>query len=161
MEKLPLNNIQWLNEDEIKSFDVLNINVKGDIGYILEVDLEYPSNLHKKHSNFPLAPETIEINYENLSPYAKKALEDCNNTKKYTDSKLCATFNNRKKYIVHIKNLQLYLKLGMVLKKIWRVLSFHQKAFIAPFIAKCTYERQKSTTKFEQDQFKKVVSIIF
>jgi hypothetical protein len=161
MGKLPLNNIKWLTEDEIKNLKVQQIDTEKDVGYILEVDLEYPPELHKKHSNFPLAPETIEINFENLSPYAKKALQECNNTKKYKDTKLCATFHDRKKYIVHIKNLQLYLKLGMKLKKIWRAISFTQKAFIAPFISKCTHERQKATTKFEQDQFKKVVSILF
>lgn len=159
MEKLPLNNLKWIDETQIENFDVMQVNTKGDTGYILEVDLDYPSNLHKKHSNFPLAPETIEIEYENLSPYAKKALQECNGTKKYKDTKLCATFHARKKYVVHIKNLQLYIQLGMKLSKIHRILSFTQKAFIAPFIAKCTHERQKSTTKFEQDQFKKVVSL--
>lgn len=157
MEKLPLNNLKWLTSDEIENFDVSKIDCEGNVGYILEVDLDYPSSLHNKHSNFPLAPENTEINFENLSPYSKKALLECNGVKKYKDTKLCTTFNSRKKYIVHIKNLQLYLKLGMKLTKIWRAISFNQKSFIAPFISKCTFERQKASTKFEQDQFKKVV----
>ncbi len=39
-------------------------------GYILEVDLEYPVNLHENHGSFPLAPEKLAISSGMLSPYA-------------------------------------------------------------------------------------------
>jgi hypothetical protein len=122
------------------------------------VDLKYPSKLHESHSNFPLAPENIEINYGNLSPYAKKSLFRSTQTKKYNDVKLSSTFFDRKNYVIHFKNLKLYLSLGMKLTCVHRVLKFRQKKFIAPFINMCTIERQKAKTKFEQDQFKKVAN---
>ena len=78
--------------------------------------------------------------------------------KKYSDIKLSATFYDRKNYIVHFKNLKLYLSLGLQLTHIHRVLQFNQKPFIAPFIEKCTIERQKAKTKFEQNQFKLVAN---
>ena len=46
----------------------------------------------------------------------------------------------------------------MQLKKIHRILCFKQENFIAPFIEKCTFHRQASKTKFEQDHFKKVAN---
>ena len=158
MSKLPISNFKWLTEKKFSQIDWLNIDTEKNTGYVLEVDLHYPSELHEKHDNFPLAPQNIEISYENLSPYAKEALEICSDTKKYKDSKLSATFYDREKYIIHFKNLKLYLQLGMKLKKIHRVVQFTQKNFIAPFITKCTIERQKASTKFEQDQFKKLAN---
>ena len=50
-EKLPINGFKWVN-------DISRINDKG---YILEVDVEYPSKLHKLHSDMPFLPERIKI----------------------------------------------------------------------------------------------------
>ena len=38
------------------------------------VDLTYPKYLHKRHNSFPLAPETIEITYDMLSPYSRRCI---------------------------------------------------------------------------------------
>lgn len=158
MSKLPISNFKWVNSKSLENIDWKTINTEGNKGYILEVDLKYPKKLHEKHDNFPLAPENIEIGFDNLSPYAKKALVLCSNSETYKDCKLSATFHERKNYIIHFKNLKLYLSLGMILTKIHRAVEFKQKNFIAPFIEKCTIERQKANSKFEQDQFKKLAN---
>lgn len=126
---------------------------------MVECDLKYPKKLHDLHQNLPLAPEVLEINFDSLSPYAKKALLESDGKQKYKDVKLMATFQERKNYITHSKNLKLYLDLGMKLKKIHRVLSFRQEKFIAPYIEKCTLARKNSKNKFQMDQFKKLVRI--
>lgn len=158
MAKLPLSDFRWLTDEETEQFDINKIDLEGYYGYMLEVTLSYPKKLHKKHANLPLAPEVLQIDYEALSPYAKKALMESDEQTRYKDVKLMATFNDRIEYVLHAKNLKLYLDLGMKLKKIHRVLQFHQENFIAEYIEKCTIERQKSTTKFQMDQFKKLVS---
>jgi hypothetical protein len=155
---LPYNNFFWLSRKSYQKYDWATIDTEGEYGYILEVDLSYPKELHEMHDNFPLAPENIIIDYDNLSPYAKNALHNTTKSKKYSDIKLSATFHDRKNYVLHFKNLQLYLSLGMKLLHIHRVLQFSQRKFLTPFIEKCTNERQKATTKFEQDQFKKVAN---
>ena len=55
MEKLllPLKDFQKV---EIPLQEVLNTDIDSDVGYILEVDLEYPDYLHDQHKGFPLAP---------------------------------------------------------------------------------------------------------
>ncbi|GFX09178.1 c2H2-type domain-containing protein [Trichonephila clavipes] len=53
---LPLKDFVW-SDNSLTEQDILNLSDESDVGYILEVDLEYPSDLHDKHSDFPLAPE--------------------------------------------------------------------------------------------------------
>ena len=161
MGKLPQSDFTWMSEEEIKNFDIDCVDLDGEEGYILERDLKYPKKLHKKHDNLPLAPEIIQVGFENLSPYAKKALLKTDNKTKYKDTKLISCFHNRENYVVHCKNLKLYKDLGLEITKISRILKFKQSNFIAPFIEKCTESRQSSTTKFEMDQFKKLVNNIF
>ena len=53
-------------------FDANSISEKSPIGYILEVDHEYPEELHKLNNDHPLAPEKLAIPYDMLSDYCKK-----------------------------------------------------------------------------------------
>jgi len=156
--KLPTGNLRFVPHSKVQKINWKTIDTEKNIGYILEVDLEYPSELHLLHSDFPLAPELVEINFENLSPYCKSTYKNCSGRKKYKDSKLLTTFHPRLNYVLHFKNLKLYLNLGMKITKIHRVLSFTQKKFIEPFIDLCTLARQNSKTSFEQDQYKKVAN---
>ena len=54
---LPYSGFKWLNQKEIDRSDVNLIEENSPIGYILEVDLENPSELHEFHNDYPLAPE--------------------------------------------------------------------------------------------------------
>ena len=50
---LPYEGFKWLKN--VDKFDVVSINEKRPIGYLLEVDLEYPDKLHELHNDYPLA----------------------------------------------------------------------------------------------------------
>lgn len=154
--KLPLSGFEWLPKYHLSSFNVDDIDLDGEKGYILEVDLEYPEELHYHHNDFPLAPESYDIDLDDLSKYSKECYLKSNQNTSYKSTKLTATFLDRMNYIVHIKNLKLYLDLGMRLKKIHRILMFNQESFLEPFITKCTKERKNAKTVFEKNQFKKI-----
>ena len=62
---LPYGGFKWLKN--VDGFDVNSISEKSPIGYILEVDLEYPDELHVLHNDYPLAPEKLAIPYDMLS----------------------------------------------------------------------------------------------
>ena len=66
---LPYGGFKWLTKEEIKSLNVYSINENSKIGYILEVGLEYPKELHDLHNDYPLCPEKVEVEYEILSKY--------------------------------------------------------------------------------------------
>ena len=67
---LPYGGFKWLKN--VDGFDVNSISEKSPIGYILEVDLEYPEKLHLLHNDYPLAPGKLAIPYDMLSDYCKK-----------------------------------------------------------------------------------------
>lgn len=48
-------------------FDVTTVPDDGDDEYILEVELEYPSNHHNLHSDSPLAPERTFVTDDMIS----------------------------------------------------------------------------------------------
>ena len=69
LEYLPYDEFKWLSDDEIDSIDFNCVSAEGDVGYILEVALGYPSKLHELHNDYPLAPEKIKVSKDMLSDY--------------------------------------------------------------------------------------------
>ena len=91
IQRLPYKNFRWIDEAKLVDFEPTLINTEDDTGYILQVDLEYPKELHKAQNDYPLAPESLTIN---------------------KIDKLTPNLYNKTKYTLHLKNLQLYLSLG-------------------------------------------------
>ena len=70
-QSLPTGEFDWLTEQEIADLDNTNVADDNEEGYILEVDLHYPSELHDLINDYPLAPEKMKISPEMLSPYCQ------------------------------------------------------------------------------------------
>ena len=66
---LPYSRFKWLNQKEIDRFDLNVIEENNSMGYILEINLKYPSELYDLHNDIPLAPEKLEISQNMLSKY--------------------------------------------------------------------------------------------
>ena len=146
-ESLPVGNFKMyddkrLSEDtKAKIIERLqNWKSSSKKGYIIEVDLEYPKELHDLHNSYPLAPEKIKVGIV---------------------SKLIPTLYDKKNYICHIKNLQLYVDLGLKIKKIHRILEFDQKPWMKGYIEFNTELRKKATNAFEKDFFKLMNNSVF
>ena len=84
--KLPTSGFKWMNKYELNHWEKYPC--------ILEVDLEYPKELHDLHNDYPLAPERIMM--------CKNKVE-----------KLIPNLRDKEKYIIHYKNLNQYLGLGL------------------------------------------------
>ena len=137
-EKMPYKDFRWVDIENAPSVEEMLLN--EDLGYILEVDLEYPDELHDLHNDYPLAPETMVLNRVN---------------------KLTPNLRNKTKYILHHRNLGLYLSLGLRLTKIHRIIEFKQSKWLAPYIALNTNLRTKAKNNFEKDFFKLMNNSVF
>jgi len=164
---LPYDGFFWLVESEVQSKPIsewkdviLQIKDEQEKGYIFEVDLDYPIELHDLHKDYPLAPENREVGLEELSPMMLYLKEK--NQLHYTKTaKLCGTLNHKRNYKVHYRTLKLYLELGLELKKIHKVLGFTQKPWMKTFILKNVDYRQKATSDFFKDLYKLVNNAVF
>ena len=78
----------------------MSINKKSDVGYILEVDLKYPKELHKLHNDYPLAPEKLTVTNGILSNYCK-SIADKYEIKVGNVKKLIPNLGDKTKYVVH------------------------------------------------------------
>ena len=105
-KKLPVGDFKWVDdlsmftEDFIKNFDE-----ESDKGYLFVVDVEYPKNIHKLHSDLLFLPERMKIN-------------KCD--------KLVCNLQDKENYPVHVLALKQALNHGLKLKKIHSVIEFRQ-----------------------------------
>lgn len=139
---LPYGEFEFL--DEFNLTDILNTPDDSNSGYIVECDLEYPLHLHKLHSDLPLAPEHM------IPPLSKSKLK-----------KLLLTLYSKTNYIIHYRNLKMYVQLGMNIKKIYRVLKFKQSPWLKEYIDLNTTLRQNAKNEFEMDFFKLMINAIY
>ena len=72
---MPYGGFKWLNQKEIDKLLLNSIGENSSDGYILEVDLEYPDELHKLHNDYPLASEKLEISCNMLSEHCSIILQ--------------------------------------------------------------------------------------
>ena len=133
IQDLPYSGFKWLSNKEINDFDLNSVSENSPIGYILEVDLEYCKELHDSHNDYPLCPEKIEISSDMLSKYCKD-IADWYGIKVGGVKKLIPSLSDKVKYVVHYKNLQYYLSLGMKVVKVQRILSFKQSDWLKKYV---------------------------
>lgn len=95
-EYMPYGGFNWVEP----SLDGLNdMKTKSDKGRVYEIDVTYPRNLHDKHNDLPFLPQ-------NSIPPGSKV------------RKLMTTFENKKNYIVHYRNLQQAIENGLIVEKV-------------------------------------------
>ena len=129
---LPTHGFKWMKVNEFKTWEKHPC--------ILEVDLEYPKSLHDLHSDYPLAPERIEVNKVD---------------------KLIPNLWNKKKYVVHYENLKQYLSLGLKLTNIYRGIRFEESQWLEKYITLNTSLRMEAKNEFEKDFFKLMNNSVF
>ena len=96
VQNLPTHGFKWENGEDFTREKIDELVKKDKRGYLLEVDVKYPKELHENHNELPFLVKKMEIGRE---------------------EKLVPNLKRKKGYVVHIKALDQALKHGLKLKK--------------------------------------------
>ena len=111
------------------------------------------------HNDYPLAPEKFAIHYDMLSDSCKKTADQYEK-KVGGVKKIIPNLGNKTNYVLHCRNLQLYLSLGMKLIKIHRVLKFNQFHWMKKYIDFNT-KKKNAANSSEIDFFKLMINSVY
>ena len=113
IQKLPAHGFLWNEAEDFTPEKKDKLVKKDKKGYLLEVDVEHPKELHENHKELPFLAEKMKIgSKEELIPYLK----------------------DKNGYEVHIKKLNQALKHGLKLRKEYRVIEFQHTNWMKPYI---------------------------
>ena len=140
-QKLPVNGFKWVKKlSRFNEIFIKNYNENSNIGYFLEVDIDYPKELFNLHKDLPFLPERKKVNKV---------------------EKLICSIEDKEKYVIHIRALKQALNHGLKLKEVYRIIQFKQKAWLKPYIDMNTELRKKAQNEFEKNFFKLMNNSVF
>ena len=141
-QPLPTGEFKWVDIENLKggarelkkTIDMMvrNSNNRG-VGYVLEVDVKYPRELHDLCNDLPFMCEKIRVS----------GVE-----------KLVPNLHDKKKYVIHVNTLKQVLDHGLVLEKIHRVIQFKQSVWMKEYIDFNTRLRTVAKNDFKKDFYK-------
>ena len=134
---LPIGGFKWV---DVNPNEISELATRSDKGYILEVDVSYPKDLHDSHNDLPFMCERMEIN----------GVE-----------KLVPNLRDKKNYVIYIQALNQALQHGLRLDRIHRAIEFDQSPWLKTYIDFNTQIRTAATNDFEKDFFKLMNNSVF
>ena len=142
-QPLPTGEFKWVDIKNLKQRQqnlkkMIDLMMKRDCGYLLEVNVQYPKELHNHHNDLPFMCEKIRVN----------GVE-----------KLVPNLYDKEKYVIHIKALKQALGHGLVLKKIHRAIE--QSAWMKEYIDFNTRLRTAAKSDFKKDFYKLMNNSVF
>ena len=140
MQNLPSHGFLWKEAESFTPEKMDELVKKDKKGYLLEVNVQYPKELHQNHNELPFLAGRMKIKRE---------------------EKLVPNLRNKKGYIVQIKTQNQALKHGLKLKKVPRVIEFQHSNWMKPYIMLNTRLRAAAKNEFEKDFFKLMNNSVF
>ena len=140
VQNLPTHGFLWKDTEDFTPEKIDELVKKDKRGYLLEVDVKYPKELHENHNELPFLVKKMKIGRE---------------------KKLVPNLKDKKEYVVHIKALDQALKHGLKLKKVHRVIEFQQSKWMKAYIMLNTRLRIAAKNEFEKDIFKLMNNSVF
>ena len=142
-QKLPVNDFKLIKKEELSKFNEVFINnydENSNIGYFLDVDINYPKELFNLHKNLPFLPESKKVN---------------------KIEKLICEIEDNKKNVIYKRALKQALNNGLKLNKVHRIIHFKQKAWLKVYIDMNTKLRKNVKNEFEKNFFKLMNNSVF
>ncbi|KAM7358527.1 uncharacterized protein ACRADG_003468 isoform 2-T2 [Cochliomyia hominivorax] len=139
-QSLPESGFEWVKD--VENFSLDSIPDDSDVGYILEVDLKYPSELHDRDNDLPFCAD------KKNPPYCQ-------------EKKLILDLYNKYNYIIYYKNLKQCLEHGLKLEKIHKILKFKQSPFLKTYISLNNSHHSKAKNPFEKYVFETLNNAVY
>ena len=157
-QPLPTGEFKWVDIENLKqearelkkTIDMMVRNSNRGYGYVLEVDVKYPRELHDHHNDLPFMYEKIRVKGPTGAGAVPHGIE-----------KLVPNLHDKKKYVIHVKALKQALDHGLVLERIHRVIQFKQSAWMKEYIDFNTRLRTVANNNFEKDFYKLMNNSVF
>ena len=141
LEKLSVDGFEWIEDiSKIDEDFTKNHDENNNVGYLVKADIEYPKELHNKHSDLPFLPERMKVN-------------------KY--KKLVCNLYDKKDYVDHIRLIKQALNHGLEIKKIHKVLKFNQRAWLKEYIDMNTELIMNAENYFDKDFYKRMNNTVY
>ena len=139
-QNLPTHGFLWKEAEDFTPEKIDELVKKDKRGYLLEVHVKYPKELHKNDNELPFLAKRMKIGRE---------------------EKLVPNLNNKKRYVVHIKALDQALKHGLKFKKVHRVIEFQHSKWMKTYIMLNTRLKKTAKNEFEKNYFKLMNNSVF
>ena len=141
MQKLPYKDFQFTTT----TLDtILNTPDDSDHGYYIVCDIDYINECKERTEQLALMPNKRKINDNELG-YRER------DGGKARSEKLILDQNNKTEYMVHYMMLKFYVKMGVKVTKIHRVIKFKQDYMCRDYIQNNTNKRATAKTEAEKD----------
>ena len=148
--KLPTGGFEW---SDISLDKIMQTSDESDVGYFVRVELNYPSNLHDCHNDFPLAAEKSTIDAEMLSQYQVQL-----GNKTSHIPKLLKTLQSMQNYACHYSVLKFFCQQDLRETRLHKTLQFIQSDFMKCYIEQNTKLRQQPGISFFEKNFFKLLN---
>ena len=136
-QPLPTSKFKWVDINPSQISTLATSRIKG---YLLEVDVRYPTELHDSNNDLPFMCEKMKTNKV---------------------EKLVPDLRDKKNYVIHIRASDQALTHGLVLEGIHRAIEFNQSNWMKPYIDFNKQLRTLATNDFEKDFFKLMNNSVF
>ena len=159
VSSLPLSDFKWcdMNIHDVISYAQQWTDDSAD-GITVEVDFEYPEDLHDLHNEYPLAPVKRSVLEDEISA---KSLQDLGDAKFLGSTKLICDLHDKKNYVIHISALKFYLEQGLIITKVHRCIAYTQSKWLKKYIDFNTEMRANSTEKYQKDFYKLMNNAVY
>ena len=151
----------WEAVTDISLQRLLSRNPDGDKGYILQINASIPVQIHDDLSQYPISPGGMKISDREISHYAA-SIRDMGGMPSQFESKKIAPANlhDKESCVLGLALLQFYVSNGEKIKKMKKILSFNQRAWLELWATCHTEQRRVATFKIKKLFHKNTVNLI-
>ena len=148
MQKLPYKDFEFITTTldvwESTLQRILNTPDDSDHGYYIVCDIDYTNECEQRTEQLALMPNKRKVNDNELGSRRREK-------SKARSEKLILDQSNKTEYMVHYRMLKFYVKMGVKVTKIHRVIKFKQDYICSDYIQNNTNKRATAKTEAEKD----------